>query len=239
MSGKRTKKTTPEPEPPLFDPHPLLVGPDDEPEPSRVQCELIYVYRLHSKGEREELEAVPADELADVHVLRERYGAGLYYLVGRDFGGRIAGKATRRVGALAGPPPADADEAAPDDDASTPARRGPTTEMWLMAELIKQTRESNQQIVSAITELAGARLADQAGMIEALSKKTGGASPGMNPLDVLQVYEGGMAKVIELLDAAGEDGSPADQESLAGLIRNFTDAARAVKGNSTPEEPKQ
>lgn len=243
MATKRARRPKPkpesEPEPVTYELPPLFWPDDADPEPTRCPVELVYVARLARDGTKEEIEAVPADELADLATFKERYPPGLYYLVGRDFAGRIASRKKLRVGELEREGEHEAD-AAPTNGQPAPQSPGlsKVLEMLIVNQLQLQQQFGSaqqahtQQIVEAITTLAGARLADQESMIKALVAGVGkGGGGGVSGKDLLQAYQAGMAQIQDFLDAAGDSEG---QDDVGSLIRSFTDGVRAVKGEGAP-----
>ncbi|MBX3128401.1 MAG: hypothetical protein KF718_16885 [Polyangiaceae bacterium] len=161
--------------------HPLFVDDGEKP-PLAEPIGVIYVQRF-SKGATATIDVVLAGDLEDEMSVLERYGPGQYVLIGRNLSkSKILRRATVSVDAPAGThedaPAAAAPAAAP--QAAVPAHDRSDlllkSVMDLSMQLVSQSEKHSIMLVKAISDLSGARLADQRDMITALGKNAGGNS---------------------------------------------------------------
>lgn len=205
--------------------HPLFADENktelDEP------IAFIDVRRFFPNGKNPMIAVVPAEELGDEIALRERYGPGTYILVGRNANrSRILRRATVDVeDERAATPPAEPAAAAP---SPTPPAAAQGNE--LVALIIKQqledarvareeAREAHKATITAITELAGARLADQRDMLQALSKQR--AEGG----DAKQ-YEKGLELGLSLAQVMAEGNEKGGVEEI---VKGFAQGMQAMR----------
>lgn len=209
---------------------------DEEPAPTREPIELVTVQRVARGGEdKETIDTCQPGSVPDTNALRERYGPGVYCVIGRSARGTIVARAVHTIGAPPGAPAPTHVAGAPAPHAATPAP-APASEglSSLVALLIQQNNslasalatngsKSGEQLVTMIAEFSKARLVDQSDLFQTLLKAKGTAAGGG---DAVAAYKDGMNKMLELLEAAkgddDDDGSEdAEVKKINAVVRGL------------------
>lgn len=209
----------------IIEMHPLFVT-DDEKELAEP-IGVIYVHRFAKTGSMPCIDVVPADEITDEMQLRERYGPGSYVLVGRNLArSRILRRISIQVDAVDGS--CGSSEAPPAP--ATPSAASPAAPGMGLAEMMFKSMLEMQQkfaerseahtatIVKAISDMSGARLADQRDMIAALAKgKEGGGGSAQ--------YEKGLELGLSLAQVMTENAGGGD---VAEIVQGFAQGMQAM-----------
>lgn len=209
--------------------HPLFVDDGDKPALAEP-IGMIYVHRFQKGGQTPCIDVVLASDLEDELGLLERYGPGQYVLVGRNL---AKSKILRRVALsvdapdgvgveVAAPavaqsaPAAPASGAAPQSDLTAVLLR---SVMDLSAQLVSQSEKNSVMMVKAISDLSGARMADQRDIITALGKNAASGGGGTEALE--KGLELGLS-MAEVMASASKDDAGGVEEIVKGFAQGMT-----------------
>lgn len=221
-------------EQPEVEVHPLFAEAREGKGPLPEPIGSIDVKRVRKDGSTPTIAVVAAEELGAEEDVQKRWGPGRYLLIGRnERRSRILARCKVEC-ELEG---VEADAAEPGEGAAAPAAlaaKGADPLALLIAmlsqqnqhqaaeltalrtQMLKSTSDSSAAIISAISQLTGARLADQREMIAALVK---GRSDGGGAAS----FKEGLEQGIAFASALNDGGDPAE------LINAFTQGIGALK----------
>lgn len=261
------RKAAPAPVPATY-PRPEIFWKEDEsePEPLAAPIATIRVREVDKSEARIDIDVTTPEALPNVRALLEQYGPGTFELVARSESGAILAKSVHRVKMPPGKvwrPPA---PAAPEVEVVTPTQGPQQTDasaalmraaiasnmdpfamallehvLTLSTELAKSSQRSSADMLTAVSNLAGARIQDQQGLMETLLKMKPGV--GADPAIIQKAYEAGMNKLAEMVGAAQEGAEQPTETDPIELLRTMFETFRDLKkqdehGNVVPMQRK-
>lgn len=181
---------------------------------------------------------LPANQLLDEAALLESFGPGHYQLVGRNLArNKILRRALIRVGLQRGagdaqPAPAPAPSTNMDGALAmlmTEMRASREATQQMMLAFAQASREGAMDMVKAVSSLAASRVADQQGLINALSHTRGMEAGGASAMEKgAEMYERTLANAIGIAEQLRAKGAPNDEVEL---VNSFVEGVKALRND--------